>query len=177
MRKRIPAIHSRRMESKSLKDLQMQIEVANQYPDLQFDLSKLEKFFEHVCSVHQHNLSGELSIVFMTRPTHSELHGKYLHDYRPTDVITFPPDQKNGLVGEICVSVDQAVDEAENRRVHFEEELNLYLVHGWLHLIGFDDLEKVDRQVMRLEEQKVLEFVKKHDAWPDFRLAPSTTRE
>lgn len=160
-----------------MKDLQVQIEVANQYPDLQFELSKLGKFFEHVCSVHQHNLSGELSIVFMNGSTHSDLHGKYLHDFRPTDVITFPSDQQNGLVGEICVSVDQAIAEAGNRGVHFEDELNLYLVHGWLHLIGFDDVEKVDRQVMRLEEEKVLEYVKKHDAWPDFRLAPSTTRE
>jgi len=45
-----------------------------------------------------------------------------------------------------------------------------------LHLVGFDDLEKVDREVMRLEEQRVIDRVKKLSAWPDFRLAPNPTQ-
>ena len=92
--------------------------------------------------------------------------------YRPTDVITFPSDTENGLAGEICVSVDQAKEEAKNRKLSFEYELGLYLIHGWLHLVGFDDLDTVDREIMRMEEQRVIDHVKKLDAWPDFRLAP-----
>jgi hypothetical protein len=38
--------------------------------------------------------------------------------------------------------------------------------------VGFDDLDKVDREIMRMEEQRVIDHVKKFDAWPDFRLAP-----
>ena len=77
------------------------------------------------------------------------------------------------MAGEICVSVDRAKQESDTRSLPFPEELSLYLIHGWLHLVGFDDLEKVDREVMRLEEQKVMGMVKKLDAWPDFRLAPN----
>jgi len=153
------------------------IEVANQYPGLQFDPSKLRDFFKAIFSVHQHGLTGELSIVFMDRSSHSQLHGKYLQDFRPTDVITFPADQENGLAGEICVSVDQAIEESALRKLPFVNELGLYLIHGWLHLVGFDDLEKIDREIMRQEEQRVMEYVKKLSAWPDFRLAHPLSEE
>ena len=147
------------------------IEVANNYQALQFDSLKLNKFFETVFSVHRHGLAGELSIVFMDRESHSQLHGKYLQDFRPTDVITFPADQENELAGEICVSVDQAIDESQKRGLPFAHELGLYLIHGWLHLVGFDDLENVDREIMRQEEQRVIDQIKKSGYWPDFRLA------
>ena len=172
MRKKIPATPSPKMPVKPLDRLYPQLEVANQYPALHFDLSQLELFFEVIFSFHQHNVSGELSIAFMDSSAHCELHGKYLQDYRPTDVITFPADTEDGLAGEICVSVDQAKEEAISRRLSFEHELGLYLIHGWLHLVGFDDLDKVDREIMRMEEQRVIDHVKKFDAWPDFRLAP-----
>jgi probable rRNA maturation factor len=147
------------------------VEAANQYPGLTFDFSKLQSFFEVVFSVHSHRLQGELSIVFMERKVHSLLHGKYLLDYRPTDVITFPGSAEDGIAGEICVSVDQAMDGAGKYGLTFQEELSLYLIHGWLHLLGFDDIEEIDREIMRLEERKILAAVKKVAAFPDFRLA------
>ena len=173
MKVRIPVIPSPRMQAKSSAPVYPIVEVANQYNGFAYDFSKLEYFFETVFSVHQHGLSGELSVVFMDETSHSDLHGKFLQDYRPTDVITFPADTENGMAGEICVSVDRAKHEACIRNLPFCEELSLYLIHGWLHLVGFDDLEKVDREVMRLEEQKVMELVKKLGALPDFRLAPN----
>ena len=160
------------MQTKPSDRLYPHIEVANQYPALQINLSQLDCFFEAIFPFYRHDLSGELSIVFMDRTAHSALHGKYLQDYRPTDVITFPADLENELAGEICVSVDQANEEAIARNLSFEYELGLYLIHGWLHLVGFDDLEKVDREIMRMEEQRLIDHVRKLDAWPDFRLAP-----
>ena len=112
------------------------VEVANQYASLHFDPCKINNFFEVIFSVHRHSITGELSIVFMDRISHSKLHGKYLQDYRPTDVITFPADQENGLAGEICVSVDQAIEESDRRSLSFEHELSLYLIHGGYTLSG-----------------------------------------
>jgi len=151
--------------------MNIQVEVANHYPALRFDLQKLEAFFEQVCLVHRHNLSGELSVVFMNRASHSELHGKFLQDFRPTDVITFPADDQDGQAGEICVSVDQAIEESTLRKLSLERELCLYLIHGWLHLVGFDDLEEMDRRIMRIEEDRVMGVIDKLSGWPDFRLA------
>ena len=171
MKKKTRVIHFPKMPANTSSFLHPHVEVANQYASLHFDPCKINNFFEVIFSVHRHSVTGELSIVFMDRISHSKLHGKYLQDYRPTDVITFPADQENGLAGEICVSVDQAIEESDRRSLSFEHELSLYLIHGWLHLVGFDDLEKVDREIMRLEEQRVIDRVKKLSAWPDFRLA------
>ena len=171
MKIRIPVILSRTMPPDRSKGLAPEIECANQYHGLEFKLVRLRKFFQAVFSLHHHNLVGELSIVFMDREAHNQLHGKYLKDFRPTDVITFPADQENELAGEICVSVDQAIDESRSREIPIKEELSLYLIHGWLHIIGFDDLEQIDREVMRLEEQRVMGYIKKLSLWPDFRLA------
>ena len=171
MRKRILEIRSLIMPANFSSSFVPVVEVANQYPTLVFDSIKLQTFFTVVFSVHKHNFNGELSIAFMKRENHSLLHGKYLQDFRPTDVITFPGCPEDDLIGEICVCVDQALEEASKNNLTFHEELSLYLIHGWLHLLGFDDCEKIDREVMRNEEQRVMYEVKKLNAYPDFRLA------
>jgi len=171
MKIRILATLSLTMLPDTSKGLVPEIEVANQYDRLEFEPSRLDSFFKAVFSLHQHNLSGELSVVFMDRDAHNQLHGKFLKDFRPTDVITFPADQENELAGEICLSVDQAIEESVSREIPFAEEMSLYLIHGWLHIIGFDDLDSIDREVMRLEEQRVMGHIQKLSLWPDFRLA------
>jgi probable rRNA maturation factor len=149
----------------------LEIEVANHYDGLQFSENSLRNFFFTFASLHQHSLKGSLSVAFLDGHHHSQLHGEFLKDFRPTDVITFPPDPDENMAGEICVSVDQAIEEASKRNLSFVEELSLYLIHGWLHLVGFNDLDDLERKMMRQEEKRALEVVQKHRAWPDFRLA------
>jgi len=58
--------------------------------------------------------------------------------------------------GEIIVSVDHARSRAEELGEPFSRELSLYLVHGWLHLAGYDDRNEADRAEMRKAEQIAL---------------------
>lgn len=154
-------------------ELQLSLEFNNLHPRLSYSDLKLRSFFESICSLYSGCPAGVLSIVFMERERHNRLHGQFLNDFRPTDVITFPTDPDEGLAGEICVSVDQAQEESITRKIPFCHELALYLIHGWLHLVGFDDLEKFERQLMRNEEQRCLHLIRKSNLWPDFNLAPS----
>ena len=94
-----------------------------------------------------------------------------------TDVITFPGDSEDGLAGEICVSVNRAEAEAAARGEPLARELTLYLVHGWLHLVGFDDVEDADRRAMRQAEEETMNAVEEAGLVPDFRLARSLTAE
>ena len=80
------------------------------------------------------------------------------------------------MAGEICVSVEQAWDEALSRDLPFHRELSLYLIHGWLHLVGFDDIERVERKQMRFEEERSLKHIEDQDCWPDFVLAQTDNR-
>ena len=153
------------------------IEFSNHYPRLEFEGKRLKNFFEVIFSLHRHNSSGVLSVVFLEREHHSQIHGEFLNDFRPTDVITFPADETNDMAGEICVSVDQAIEESNRLKVSLQEELSLYLIHGWLHLLGFDDIEDVDRKIMRREESRVMDLIRQSKAWPDFLLASDPSSE
>jgi len=150
------------------------IECNNLYPTLFFKEEKLNIFFQQLFLIYDHNPKGVLSIAFLNKAEHSKIHGVFLQDYRPTDVITFPADLENEMVGEICVSVDQAIEEAQSRNLVFDKELSLYLIHGWLHLVGFDDRNDTDRKIMRREEANALTIIEKDGLWPDFLLAPES---
>ncbi|MDR2983044.1 MAG: rRNA maturation RNase YbeY [Puniceicoccales bacterium] len=110
--------------------------------------------------------AGELSIVFLGDAEMIQLHADFLDDPTPTDVITFPgDDEDNGagesFAGEICVCIDQARREAPKHGSDMASEVLLYLVHGWLHLAGHDDLSEGPRAAMRLAERETLDYLEK----------------
>ena len=100
--------------------------------------------------------AGELSVAILGEPEHAQLHADFCGDPSPTDVITFPGDAEAGWAGEICLSLPRAQVEAERRQHPVATELCLYLVHGWLHLAGLDDLTSAGRRAMRSAERFVL---------------------
>ncbi|MFT7539994.1 MAG: putative rRNA maturation factor, partial [Gammaproteobacteria bacterium] len=102
------------------------------------------------------DLAGsELAVVFVDESTLTSMHAEHLDDDTPTDVITFDlgvgdGEENPGPIGELYVSVDRAREVSQRRGVSFERELLLYVVHGTLHLCGFDDHEPEDRAEMRV---------------------------
>lgn len=113
---------------------------------------------------------GELSLVFLTGPALAKIHGEFMADPTATDVITFAGDPAAGLAGEICVSADTAAAYARARQRDFSAELTLYLVHGWLHLAGCDDLQPAKKRRMRAAEARALRLLRDERAVPTFRL-------
>ncbi|HED64486.1 MAG TPA: rRNA maturation RNase YbeY [Planctomycetes bacterium] len=99
---------------------------------------------------------ASLSIVFVDDATLATLHDEHLGDPTETDVITFDLGEGEGPVGELYVSVERARRLAHRRGVSVARELSLYLVHGALHLCGFDDGTGEERARMRAAEAKVL---------------------
>jgi probable rRNA maturation factor len=122
---------------------------------------------------------GELSLVFLTDPALAQIHADFMDDQTATDVITFEGDALAGLAGEICVSADTAAAyvaaarpraSRPQRELAFAAELTLYLVHGWLHLAGYDDLRPAKKRRMRAAEARAMKLLAAHDAVPAFRL-------
>jgi probable rRNA maturation factor len=97
-----------------------------------------------------------LSVVFVDDAEIAELHGRWLGDPTPTDVISFDLGGGEGPDGELYVSVERARSEARARGLALEHELALYLVHGALHLCGHDDHAARARARMRAAEATVL---------------------
>jgi probable rRNA maturation factor len=129
---------------------------------------------------------GELSLAFLTDAGLARLHADFLADPGVTDVITFTGDPAHGLAGEICVSADAAVRQIypePSRRAcpersrrgnasknNFSDELTLYIVHGWLHLAGYDDLVPRGKRKMRAAEARALKLLRAAGHRPCFRL-------
>jgi probable rRNA maturation factor len=113
---------------------------------------------------------GELSLVFLTDPALAGIHGDFMGDPAATDVITFAGEPAAGLAGEICVSADTAAAYARTHRRDFSAELTLYVVHGWLHLAGYDDLQPARKRRMRAAEKRALALLRQAGAVPAFRM-------
>jgi probable rRNA maturation factor len=102
-------------------------------------------------------LYGELSIAVVDDPTIHRLNREYLqHDY-PTDVLSFLLEEGgNRLIGQVILSTDTAAREAAKVGWSTETELLLYVIHGTLHLVGYDDLADAPRGEMRRAERHYL---------------------
>jgi probable rRNA maturation factor len=101
---------------------------------------------------------GELSVVVVDDEHMSRLHRQYKHCDRTTDVLAFPYETgpAGPVVGEVVVNAEQAVREAAGRAHTAHDELLLYVAHGVLHLVGFDDQDDAGRRRMREREREVL---------------------
>jgi probable rRNA maturation factor len=100
---------------------------------------------------------GEISLTIVDNARIHELNRQHLaHDY-PTDVLSFLLDRDDDrLDGEIIVSADYAAEEAKRYGWPMEDELLLYVVHGALHLVGYDDTIPDAAAEMRRQERAIL---------------------
>ncbi|MDE0827082.1 MAG: rRNA maturation RNase YbeY [Akkermansiaceae bacterium] len=97
----------------------------------------------------------EVSVSLLDDVMIGEVHGQYMDDPSPTDVITFP----YGESGEVLISVETAAEHAKEYAVGWEREVTLYLVHGILHLCGYEDADEEGRQRMGELQEALLEDV------------------
>lgn len=101
----------------------------------------------------------EIAFHFVSKKKIAALHKKYFNDPAPTDCISFPIDAKFCL-GEIFICPETALEYAEDHRLDPYEEATRYLIHGILHLLGYDDLEELGRRRMKREENRCLKLLK-----------------
>ena len=91
----------------------------------------------------------EISVLIVSDRKIASLHRQFMNESGPTDVITFQH-------GEIFVGVESARRNARRFGNAFERELRLYVVHGLLHLHGFDDRNAASARRMRVVQRKIL---------------------
>jgi rRNA maturation RNase YbeY len=79
------------------------------------------------------------------------------HD-EPTDVISFPLEEEVRLEGEVYVNLDRAKEQAKHFGVSFRNEVARLVIHGILHLVGYDDTTTEQARIMKSEEDRQLGF-------------------
>ncbi|MGC6489542.1 MAG: rRNA maturation RNase YbeY [Planctomycetota bacterium] len=95
----------------------------------------------------------EVSLLLTDDEEIARLHGEFLGDPTPTDVMSF--EMEGGA--EVVVSVETARRTAQANGTSIRGEVALYIVHGLLHTLGYDDKQDVERRRMRAAERVVLE--------------------
>ena len=113
---------------------------------------------------------SELGLVLTNNKVIKQLNKKYREKDEPTDVLAFymfshqvtkevkfvaPPDGISHL-GEIVISYPQAVKQAKGKKHDIEHELMILIIHGVLHLLGYDHERSVEEQRMHAKEEEIL---------------------
>jgi len=103
---------------------------------------------------------GSINYIFTSDNYLLNVNKEYLnHDYF-TDIITFNYCQENLINGDIYISIDTVENNSQRFDVSFLDELHRVMIHGVLHLIGFDDITEEQKQIMKQKENEYLERVK-----------------
>ena len=134
----------------------MNIVIANRQRVKSFDLRMLKKITAALFA--ELNIAGAaIEINLLSAAEMAALNETFLKHEGPTDVITFDyGSSKSRLQGEIFVCVDEAVLQARTFGTQWQSEIVRYLIHGILHLLGYDDLDAGPRRRMRREENLLL---------------------
>ena len=133
----------------------IQVQIHNE-TDFSVPKSKLVSVVHSIAADHGVR-GGEISLAVVSDDSIHDLNREHLqHDY-PTDVLSFLLDRVDDQIdGEVIVSADTAARTASDYGWSATEELLLYVIHGSLHLVGYDDQTEVERNAMRVKEEHYL---------------------
>jgi rRNA maturation RNase YbeY len=103
---------------------------------------------------------GKVHIVLCSDEYLLTLNQKFLKHNTYTDIITFQGDREGFVEGELYISLERIKENAGKFSVSVGEELNRVLIHGFLHLMGYKDKAKKEKEVMKRKEDYYLELLK-----------------
>lgn len=101
----------------------------------------------------------DVKVIFVDKEEILRLNIEFLEHHYETDVITFNLSD-DGIEGEIYICTDIAQEQANEYNVSLKNELTRLSIHGFLHLVGYDDQTDAEKQIMRNLEDKYLATVK-----------------
>lgn len=111
--------------------------------------------------IEDYNLSNEyVNVIFMTDDDLLEINREYLrHDYY-TDIITFNYSEDTSILeAELYISVDRVKENAAQFGVSFLEELYRIVIHGFLHLAGYEDKDLLSKERMQSAENEYINLI------------------
>lgn len=131
----------------------MIINLFNEYnKEITFDFEKIIKDFE------KYESDNEVSLILVDTLKIHEMNKMYRNIDRPTDVLSFESDDEedDNYLGEIFICIDKVYSQAEEYGHSINREFAFLLVHGILHLHGYDHMTKEDEIIMFKKQEEIL---------------------
>lgn len=132
-------------------------------------LSMLEALLKKAIEIEKITEDIEMSVSFTTNEEIQVINKQYRQIDRPTDVISFALEEETEdeleiiglehmprMLGDIIISVERAKEQAIEYNHSFDRELGFLVVHGFLHLLGYDHMNKVDEEKMFSRQNEIL---------------------
>jgi probable rRNA maturation factor len=126
------------------------------------NISLIRRITRRILESEFHLSEYELGLHLVEAPEMAEINQRFLQHAGSTDVITFDHNHGNSparLHGEIYISVSDAVEQAGEFGTTWQSEVVRYIIHGLLHLRGYDDLATARRREMKREENRLLRII------------------
>ena len=130
--------------------------------DLEEEIDKLHEFITFV--LKEEKLENvEFNIIFIDNPRIHEINLTYRGVDRPTDVISFALEDNKTidlgvrLLGDIYISIDKAKEQATSFGHSLRREISFLVVHGLLHLLGYDHMTEEEEKVMFAKQEELLQ--------------------
>lgn len=133
------------------------------------DITLIEEILQFAAKAEGIEEECELSVTFVDNEAIREINKEYRGKDAPTDVISFAMEEMSEneieiigadmprVLGDLIISIDRANEQAEEYGHSFERELGFLALHGFLHLLGYDHIEKEDEIVMFGKQKEILE--------------------
>lgn len=144
----------------------MTVEVLNE-TDFDVAIEKISNLAAFTIAKMKLHPQTDLSIIFVDRDSIAELNKRWMGEEGPTDVLSFPMDElrpgdnsenaADSLLGDIVICPQVAQEQASLANKPVTAEIDLLLVHGLLHLLGFDHADEIEHKEMFDLQQKILD--------------------
>ncbi len=128
------------------------------YSENDFNLEHEEEVKSWISSIilNEDCLEGEITFVFCSDDYLLKINEEFLNHNTYTDIISFDYSLDKELHGEIYISTERIVENAGEYRTSFNDELHRVIIHGILHLCGYNDKDEKEREIMRNKENQAL---------------------
>jgi probable rRNA maturation factor len=141
------------------------VNIFNQQTTLKISLEQVQHAVLEVIR-NEGQVCDEVSLYFVDAAAISQLHDQYFNDPSATDCISFPMDSDQDpssyrILGEAFICTKTALEYAAKHKADPYKETTLYIVHCLLHLMGYDDVNEEDRNLMRRAEKRHMQNLKK----------------
>lgn len=122
------------------------------------DEASIEKWIQKIISNHNYTV-GEINFIFCTDDYLHKLNVEFLQHDTLTDIISFDNTIGKLISGDVFISVERVLENANDYKVSFNEELHRVIIHGVLHYLGYKDKSSIEKSKMREAENNALSLL------------------